>query len=131
MAALLAFAGTDESAPERVYPMAPGGIRFRTFVPPSYKSDYLPSMDYQTTPMNKPDAVGGYGGFLDDLFGDAGAAATDAVTTSVVAQVPAIVSAVVASPAFQAQVTKIKTEAILGGLVLGALIVGGVWAVTK
>lgn len=125
MSALLAFAGTDEPS---VYPMAPGGIRYRTFQPPSYKSDYLLSMDFQTTPVHKPDAIGSW---LDDLFGDAGTAATDAVTTNLVAQVPAITAAVVASPAFQTQMTKIKTEAILGGLVLGALIVGGVWAVTK
>lgn len=131
MAALLAFAGTDDSSPERVFPMAPGGIRYQTFVPPSYKSDYLLSMDFQTTPVRKPDAIGGYGSWVDDLFGDAGTAATDAVTTNLVAQVPAITAAVVASPAYQSQVTKIKTEAIFGGLVLGALIVGGVWAVTK
>lgn len=131
MAALLAFAGTDNSASERVFPLAPGGIQYRTFVPPSYKSDYLLSMDFQTTPVRKPDAIGGYGSWLDDLFGDAASGATDAVTTNIVAQIPALTAAVVASPAYQAQVTKIKAELVLGGLVLGALIVGGVWAVTK
>lgn len=120
--AMLAFAGVDD-APS---PMLPGGIRYATFVPPSYKSDYLPSMDYQSAPVFPP-----LQGWFDDLFGDAGTAATDSVTQSIVAQVPTIVAAVVASPAYQAQMTKIKTEAALGGAVLGALIVGGVYLVMK
>lgn len=131
MAALLAFAGTDSPAP-RVYPMAPGGIRYQTFQPPSYKSDYLLSMDFATTPLRKPDAVGSW---LDDLIGDAGgsavATATDTVTASIVAQIPAITAAVLASPAYQAEAAKLKQQAALGGLVLGALVVGGVWAVLR
>jgi hypothetical protein len=118
-AALLAFAGVDDA------PLAPGGIRYGSFIPRSYKSDYLPSMDLAYAPDHAVD------GFLDDLFADTGAAAADTVSQTIVGQVPAIVAAVIASPAYQAQVTKIKTEAILGGLLLGALVVGGVWAVVK
>lgn len=124
MSALLAFAGYDDP------PMPPGGIRFRTFVPPSYKSDYLPGMDLRSAPV-QPDPLGGYGSWLDDLLGggagSAGAAATDAVTQTLVAQIPVITAAVLSSPAYKAEVSAVRQQAVVGGLVLAALIVGGVY----
>jgi hypothetical protein len=50
---------------------------------------------------------------------------------AVVAQVPAIVQAAIASDALQAELTKIKMQAVAGGIVLGALIVWGVHLTRK
>lgn len=118
MGTIRAFAGYDDSVP-----MPPGGIQFGRYAKSTYKSDYLTDMDLQTAPLSPP----AMGSWLDDLLGGAGAVAQDTVNATLAAQVPAIVAATVSSPAFQNEVAKVRTQAILGGLALAGIILGGVY----
>lgn len=135
MSRILGLAGYGDSDTGRPLPMMPGGIRYGRYSNSTYKSDYLPEMDWQSAPLERPSmgafgavrGASGTGGWWDDLVGGAGTAASDSVSQAITAQVPAIVAATVSSPAFQSQVNRLRTEAIVGGLVLGALIVGGVY----
>ncbi len=117
-----AFAGDDYDTP-----LPPGGIRYGTYTPTSYMSDYRPEMDWQSAPLVKP----AFGGWLDDLLGDASTTAADTVSGALVAQVPAIVAATTSSPAYRAEIAKLRAEAMVGGILLGMMVVGGVYVVLK
>jgi len=119
---ILAFAGWGDDAS-----MPPGGIQYDTFQPRSFKSDYLPYMDMKWPPAKKP----GVGGWWDDLVGGAAADASDAASAAIVAQVPAIVAATLASPAYQREANAVRTQAVLGGLLFAGIILGGVYLMRK
>ncbi len=120
-----AFAGIDD------LPLQPGGVRYGTFAPISYQSDYRPSQDLRFAP-DYPPGVGpngstSMGGVLDDLIGGA----TASTTSAIAAQLPELMAAGIASQAYQAEAERIRTQAIMGGLLLAGIIVGGVYLVLK
>ena len=124
-----AFAGWEDQAT-----MPPGGIRYDTFVPRSFKTDYLPALDFRLT-EKRPAWMNGDGsgvsGWLDELIGpvvaDAGAATTDAISSAIAAQIPVIVN----HPVVQRQINQLRAEVFVGGLLLAGTILGGVYLMKK
>jgi hypothetical protein len=124
------FAGIDD------LPLQPGGVRYGTFAPISYQSDYRPEQDLKYAP-DYPPGVGpngstsmgffGVSGVLDDLIGGA----TASTTTAIAAQLPDLIQAGINSSAYQAEAERIRTQAIMGGLLLAGIVVGGVYLVLK
>lgn len=119
---ILAFAGWGDDPS-----MPPGGIRFDTFQPRSFMSDYIPGMDMRWPPATKP----GVGSWLDDLVGGVTEDASGAASAAIVAQIPAIVAATVASSAYQREANAIRTQAVVGGLLFAGIILGGVYLMKK